>query len=200
VGEYVSIQEAAMNVIYARRLKAALAFAITLTTWGCTGGNSGSVEKGPIPPGEYVVVDEEDDLSHISLRAYGDMKYWYSLLNANPELTKRPGFDLIVGESITVPARADIDMSLPKSIFPEQLPADYIIMPGDSLPFIAQGCYGDRDEWMRIYEANRHVLSERVKQNPRDVIAGEVLHIPALSAESQATAGNAPIDQASTRR
>ncbi len=27
----------------------------------------------PIPPGEYTVVDAEDNLSHISLRAYGDM-------------------------------------------------------------------------------------------------------------------------------
>jgi len=138
-----------------------------------------AVEKGPIPPGEYVVADAADNLSNISLRAYGDMKYWYSLLNANPELCKRPGFDLVPGETINVPAKADIDMKLPKSVFPKQLPADYIVMPGDSLPFIAQGCYGDRELWMQIYEANRSTLSSKVKENPKMLIAGQVLHIPA---------------------
>lgn len=137
------------------------------------------VEKGPIPPGEYTVVDAADNLSNISLRAYGDMKYWYSLLNANPELAKRPGFDLVPGETINVPAKADIDMKLPKSVFPKELPADYIVMPGDSLPFIAQGCYGDRELWMQIYEANRSTLSSKVKENPKMLIAGQVLHIPA---------------------
>lgn len=32
---------------------------------------------------------------------------------------------------------------------------------------------------MRIYEANRNVLSERVKLDTRQLIAGQVLHIPA---------------------
>jgi len=141
-------------------------------------------EKGPIEPGEYTVVDEEDDLSSLALRAYGDMELWYGLLNANPELGKRPGFDLVVGETITIPARDKLDMSLPKSIFPDELPADYIVMPGDSLHFIAQQCYGDREEWERIYEANRHVLSERVKRDTRQLIAGQVLHIPAKEQES----------------
>jgi len=135
------------------------------------------VEKGSIEPGEYVV-QEEDDLSRISLRAYGDMKYWYSLLNANPEVAKRPGFDLKVGETIQVPPRDKIDMRLPKSIFPKKLPADYIIMPGDSLHFIAQNVYGDRELWPIIYEANRDRLSERVKKDTRQLIAGEVLHLP----------------------
>jgi nucleoid-associated protein YgaU len=124
------------------------------------------------------VQDTEDNLSNISLRAYDDMKYWYSLLNANPQLSKRPGFDLVPGETINVPPRHEIDMALPKSIFPKHLPADYIVMPGDSLHFIAQGCYGDRELWPIIYEANRSVLSERVKHNTRQLIAGQVLRIP----------------------
>ncbi len=70
-------------------------------------------------------------------------------------------------------------MRLPKSVFPKTLPADYIVMPGDSLPFIAKGCYGDKNDWMRIYEANRSTLSSRVKEDPRMLVAGQVLHIPA---------------------
>lgn len=52
-------------------------------------------------------------------------------------------------------------------------------MPGDSLHFIAQGCYGDRELWPVIYEVNRHKLSEAVKEDTRRIFAGEVLHIPA---------------------
>jgi nucleoid-associated protein YgaU len=143
------------------------------------------VVKGPIAPGPYVAVDEADDLSSIAVRAYGDMKFWYGLLNANPELAKRPGFKLIVGETIQVPARADVNMKYPKSVFPRQLPDDYIVMPGDSLRSIAKGCYGDRELWMRIYEANRSTLSSKVKENPNLLIAGQVLRIPAKKNKEQ---------------
>ena len=141
---------------------------------GCSGN-----PNAPITPGTYVVAFETDDLSSISARAYGDMELWYGLLNANPELCKRPGFDLSMGESIEIPPKEKLDMSLPKSIFPKELPADYIVMPGDSLHFIAQGCYGDRNLWEKIYNANRSKLSERVKQDTRQLIAGQVLLIPA---------------------
>src|SRR3989304_4380539 len=144
---------------------------------GCSRGPQTLAEKGPIPPGSYAIL-EGDDLSTIALRADGDRDLWDPLLHANahPPLAQRPQFKLEIGESITIPDRDHLDRSLPKSVFPKSLPADYIVMPGDSLPFIAQGCYGDRDQWMRIYEANRHILSERVKENPRQLIAGRVLH------------------------
>ena len=144
---------------------------------GCAGEGAPMV-KGPIPAGPYVVL-EEDDLSGIAVRAYGDMDLWYGLLNANPELGKRPGFGLVLGETIQIPTKEKLDMKLPKSIFPKTLPADYIVMPGDSLHFIAQGCYGDRELWEKIYNANRSKLSERVKQDTRQLIAGQVLLIPA---------------------
>jgi nucleoid-associated protein YgaU len=117
------------------------------------------------------------------------MELWYGLLNANPELCKRPGFDLIASETIKVPARKDLNMKLPKSVFPIQLPADYIVMLGDSLHFIAKGCYGDRELWPLIYEANRNVLSERVKEDTRRLIAGQVLHIPATPSREQGARG-----------
>lgn len=155
---------------------------------GC--GSSGPGAKGPISPGPYTVVDAEDNLSNLALRAYGDMELWFGLLNANPHLGQRPGFDLVPGETLQIPAKEKLNMSLPKSVFPESLPADYIIMPGDSLHFIAQNVYGNRDEWMRIYEANRHKLSEKVKLDTRQLIAGEVLHLPAMEEEDKEGTGD----------
>ena len=160
-----------------------LLVAISIGLIGC--GASQPAVKGLISPGPYTVVDKEDNLSNLALRAYGDMELWYGLLNANPALGKRPGFDLKVGETLVIPERDKLDMSLPKSVFPETLPADYIVMPGDSLHFIAKNCYGDREEWERIYEANRNVLSERVKLDTRQLIAGQVLHIPAPKPDNE---------------
>ena len=132
-----------------------------------------------IPPGPYEV-KPNDDLSYISLHAYGDASLWYGLLNANPHIGKRRKFIVHPGETIQIPERSDLDTTLPKSIFPETLPAKYVIMPGDSLHFIAQGCYGNREMWIKIYEANADILSEEVKQDTRKITAGEQLHIPAL--------------------
>jgi nucleoid-associated protein YgaU len=156
---------------------------------GCTAKKAD--KNSPIPPGEYTVV-EEDDLTHVALRAYGDGELWFTLLNANPYLAKRPRFDLQPGDVLVIPKQADLDKSLPKSVFPEQLPADYIVMPGDSLHFIAGKIYGDRELWPRIYEANRNVLSERVKEDTRRLIAGQVLHLPAPPAPESADKAESP--------
>ncbi len=178
-----------MNCPHHRQLKLVAVAAAWLAASGC---GTKPDNTGPIQPGEYIVVDESDDLSHLALRAYGDMDLWYTLLNANPQLGKRPGFDLVVGETIVIPERAKLGKSLPKSVFPKTLPADYIVMPGDSLHFIAQGCYGDRELWMLIYDANRHVLSERVKEDTRRLIAGQVLRIPARESKEQGATQRVP--------
>jgi nucleoid-associated protein YgaU len=151
---------------------------------GC--GRTQSVVKGPVPPGEYIVL-AGDDLSGIALRAYGDMNCWQSLLNANPQVASRPRFRLETREVLVIPEFGKLDRRLPKSVFPKLLPADYIVMPGDSLHFIAKGCYGDRELWPLIYEANRDKLSERVKLDTRKLVAGQVLHIPARPAVAAPT-------------
>ncbi len=46
--------------------------------------------------------------------------------------------------------------------------------PGDSLSKIAKDVYGDADDYMRIFEANKDKLSD-----PDKLQAGEVLNIPA---------------------
>ena len=108
----------------------------------------------PIPPGEHVV-SEGNSLSRIALRAYGDMDLWRYLLNSNPQLKKRPKFSLEMGEKIIVPEKSKLDMRLPTPEYPKQLPADYVMLPGDSLRSIAKGCYGDEESWTIVYEANR---------------------------------------------
>ena len=143
--------------------------------------------KGLIQPGDYKVL-AGDDLSGIALRAYGDMNCWQSLLNANPQVGSRPRFRLETGEALAIPEYGKLDRRLPKSVFPKSLPADYIVMPGDSLHFIAKGCYGDRELWPLIYEANRDTLSERVKRDTRKLVAGQVLRIPARAAAAPAVA------------
>jgi nucleoid-associated protein YgaU len=148
---------------------------VVLTVLGCS--RSDTAKSLRIEPGEYVV-QAGDDLTSIAIRAYGDGSVWYGLLNANPYLSNREGFSLGLGEAIQIPEKDKLDTSLPKSIFPIELPADYIVMPGDSLHFIAQGCYNSRDKWMLIYEANRDILSERVKRDTRQLVAGQLLRIP----------------------
>jgi nucleoid-associated protein YgaU len=136
----------------------------------------------PIPPGEYTV-SEGNSLSRIAIRAYGDMNMWRYLLNANPQLKKRPKFGLEIGEKIIVPEKSKLDMRLPTPEYPKQLPADYVLLPGDSLRSLAKGCYGDEESWTVIYDANRSKLSSRLKENPGNpipmAIEGEVLKIPA---------------------
>lgn len=162
-------------------MKTYLGFAVVAIGMACfavCGCGKKPVEKGPIPPGQYVVL-KGDDLNNIALRAYGDMDLWQSLLNANKQISTRARFRLNVGETLQIPERAKLDRKVPKSVFPKKLPADYVVMPGDSLPFIAKGCYGDRKLWTQIYDANRDTLSSKVKENKSLLIAGQVLHIPA---------------------
>ena len=160
----------------------------TIALLGCNSPPAAAPKPTTIEPGPYIVA-EGDNLNSLAIRAYGDANLWSPLLNANRQLATRPRFRLDVGETINVPARKNLDRSLAKPNYPSTLPADYIIMPGDSLLSIAEGCYGNQSPWLQIYEANRSLLSERVKKNPKLLIAGEVLSIPKLDRGSQNTPG-----------
>lgn len=56
--------------------------------------------------------------------------------------------------------------------------AEHVVAAGDSLSKIAQRYYksGDRDKWMRIYEANKDVIGD----DPSLIKPGQVLKIPRL--------------------
>src|SRR4051794_18404288 len=114
--------------ILQRRHLALFVFALlSVAIAGCgkqpVAGNAG------ISPGPYIVANG-DNLNSIAMRAYGDAKFWLPLLNANRQVASRPRFRLAVGETITIPARKDLDRSFPIPVYPGVLPADYIIMPG----------------------------------------------------------------------
>lgn len=51
--------------------------------------------------------------------------------------------------------------------------AQYTVVAGDSLSAIAQHWYGAANQWPRIFEANRHQIS-----NPNLIFPGQVLRIP----------------------
>jgi nucleoid-associated protein YgaU len=54
--------------------------------------------------------------------------------------------------------------------------AEYTVVSGDNLSYIAKRFYGsaNREDWMRIYEANREVIGD----NPSLIRVGQVLKIP----------------------
>jgi nucleoid-associated protein YgaU len=51
--------------------------------------------------------------------------------------------------------------------------AQHTVVSGDTLSALAQQWYGDASQWPRIFEANRHQLS-----NPNLIFPGQVLRIP----------------------
>jgi LysM repeat protein len=54
----------------------------------------------------------------------------------------------------------------------------YVVVSGDSLSRIAVKVYNDRNQWRRIYDANRDTMSK-----PEDLNVGQTLRIPPLTAE-----------------
>ena len=51
----------------------------------------------------------------------------------------------------------------------------YVVKSGDSLSKIAKREYGNANEWKRIFEANKDVLTD-----PDKIYPGQTLKIPAL--------------------
>ena len=156
-----------------------LVAAILAIASGCQQSSSleGLAEEPQLPAGHYRI-REGDMLSGIAKREYRDGDLWYALLNANAHLKERPNFSLYAGEVISVPPYHKLDKTLPKSVFPKQLPGKYVILPGDSLYFIAERVYGDRTRWKDIYDANKEVLSVKVLTDARQLTAGQVITLP----------------------
>jgi vanadium chloroperoxidase len=60
----------------------------------------------------------------------------------------------------------------------------YTVVAGDTLAAIAQQFYGDASLWPRIFEANRHQIS-----NPNQIFPGQVLRIPTSRTLDESVAG-----------
>jgi nucleoid-associated protein YgaU len=108
-------------------------------------------------PADYTV-HVGDSLAAIALGCYGDETKATILVEANPVLKARVGQQLQVGLTLHIPT-ANEDAAVARN-FPTQFPARYVTQPGDSLTFIAERCYGSKEEWRRIFEANRDILKE----------------------------------------
>ena len=61
-----------------------------------------------------------------------------------------------------------------QSTVPPERYDDYTVAPGDSLRSIALRLYGDSEQWVRIYDANRAAIGA----DPDAIVVGARLRIP----------------------
>jgi nucleoid-associated protein YgaU len=102
----------------------------------------------------YTVV-AGDTLRSIAQRFYGDENQWPRIFNANRDQISNP--DVIqVGWVLTIPGFRP-----------------YAVKAGDTLRSIAQGFYGDENQWPRIFNANRDQIDD-----PNLIFPGQILRIP----------------------
>jgi nucleoid-associated protein YgaU len=52
-------------------------------------------------------------------------------------------------------------------------PRTYTVKPGDTLSSISKQFYGNANDYLKIFDANRHILNDPDRINP-----GQELHIP----------------------
>lgn len=69
--------------------------------------------------------------------------------------------------------QALVSLMLPEEVVKPQLPASYVVQPGDSLYAISLKFYGDAEHIQSIFQANRNVL-----KSVNDLRPGQVLSLP----------------------
>ena len=114
--------------------------------------------------GEYVV-KKGDSLWKIAQATYGSGYNWVDISKANN--IKNPG-QLVIGQKINLPK--EVIKIAPKSTIETE---KYTVVKGDSLSKIALRAYGDRYAWVKIFSANRSLVT-----NPNIIRPGWVLTIP----------------------
>ncbi len=86
--------------------------------------------------------------------------------------TPRPTFVIATAPSPS-PSRAAPSV-VPPTVTAQTTAEDYVVAPGDTLRSIAQQVYGDAEQWVRIYDANRQAIGP----NPDTITAGMHLSVP----------------------
>jgi nucleoid-associated protein YgaU len=81
--------------------------------------------------------------------------------------------DLIVDIAVNESAQAPRTQTAGASVSGGQNPRTYTVQAGDSLSKISKQFYGNTNEYMKIFEANRNQLS-----NPNEIKPGQQLVIP----------------------
>src|SRR5215203_5428301 len=114
---------------------------------------------------QYTVV-AGDTLRKIAQRFYGDENQWPRIFHANQDQITNPD-QIQVGWVLRIPGFIL-----------------YTVVAGDTLRRIAQRFYGDENQWPRIFEANRHQIS-----NPDVISVGQVLRIPTSRTLDETVAG-----------
>lgn len=114
----------------------------------------------------------------IAAAVYGDSKYYLRLEDANPNVNPNR---LRVGTVINVPDRKSEIAADPKPAAADSsasAPLDptrsYRVRPSDTLIAIARKLYGDRQQWEKIYDANRDAIGP----NPARLRVDMVLRLP----------------------
>jgi len=119
-------------------------------------------------PSKTYVVQQGDDLSKISERAYSDGSLFSLIYDANRNVIGPDPGSLLPGQILYIPI-------LPTNTRP--IPGEeYIVQQGDYLFLIAERAYGDGNRSMEIYEANRDVIGS----DPTVLVPGQRIRIPIL--------------------
>lgn len=150
-----------------------------------TQGTGRPEPEPPVPGGArtYKVV-KDDTLAKISKAVYGSDRHWQKLLDANKDKIQTPK-DLKPDMVLVIPDLVARTELRPEPVARESRseeprpPASaggktyHVVQSGERLWDIAKKYYGSGNEWRRIHEANRDVLTD-----PSRVRAGTRLLIP----------------------
>jgi nucleoid-associated protein YgaU len=132
------------------------------------------------------VVQPGDTLSRLAVRFLGSEKYLDQLMAVNPGVDPRR---LTVGQKLLVPKH--LTKKAPQPVIPKppepkkeppapKPPREYQVQSGDSFTSIAKKLYGDPRKWEALFELNRDL----VDGDPRHLRVGQVIRLPAESAET----------------
>ena len=123
---------------------------------------AGEVITGPLrsketEPGNMHTIVSGDTLYDIAVQRYGDARFVQAIMAANPGIDPN---HLRVGDQIVLPApEAKAEGTSASSTPAAPATKVYVVKKGDTLIGIARHIYGDAAMYLKIYEANKDVLS-----------------------------------------
>ena len=120
------------------------------------------------------IEQEQVELTHVHIQ---DNKLYIEGV-ASSEEAKNKVWDAIKAVDANYAQELTANISVDPSRAPAAAPASadktYTVKAGDTLSAISKQFYGSANDYMKIFEANRNILSDPNKINP-----GQVLNIPA---------------------
>lgn len=138
-------------------------------------------QQGPQAESAHVhTVASGDDLWTLAERYYGDGLDWRRIADANPEVLTGGPDELVVGWGLRIPGVAAADGPTVQ------------VQRGDTLATLADGVYGDADQWPRIQAANPELVTD-----PDHIEPGWRLRVPPVST-TQPTSDEEPTREESS--